>query len=166
MALSVPLRGPRHRSRVAQLCVRRLAPHINMLCNICQEREATVHTTIISGDVLRKGDLCEECFKASNPTQAHELTTALKAGCQYCGGEPFTGSGHSLDGLSGTMKPSFMCKPCAQEYSRLLRLKMPGFGSDTLTKEQAAKLAQYDFPAIFAEAEEHMKKWVAERDSQ
>jgi hypothetical protein len=43
---------------------------------------------------------------------------------------------------------------------------MPGFGSDTLTKEQAATLAEDDRAAIFTEAEEHMKKWVAERDSQ
>jgi hypothetical protein len=133
------------------------------------KQEATrheTHLTNIVGDVPKQRHLCEECFEASNPTQAHELTTALKAGCRYCGGEPYTGSGHSLDGLSGTMKLSFMCKPCAEEYFGFLRLKMPGFGSDTLTKEQVAKLAKYDKAAIFTEAEEHMKKWVAERDSQ
>jgi hypothetical protein len=43
---------------------------------------------------------------------------------------------------------------------------MPDFGSDTLTNEQAAKLAKHDTAAIFTEAEEHMKKWVEERDSQ
>jgi len=63
------------------------------------------------------------------------------------------------------MKLSFMCKSCAEEYFGFLRLKMPGFGSDTLTKEQADKLAKHAFAAILTESEEHMKKWVAERDS-
>jgi hypothetical protein len=57
-------------------------------------------------------------------------------------------------------KLSFMCKSCSDEYYGFLRLKLPGFGSDTLTKEQAAKLAKYDTAAIFTEAEEHMKKWI------
>ena len=124
------------------------------------------HCTNIAGDVPKQRNLCEECFEASNPTQAHELAKALQAGCRYCGGEPYSGGGHSPDGLGGVRTLSFMCKPCAEEYFGFLRLKMPGFGSDTLTKEQAAKLAKHDFGAIFTEAEEHMKKWVAERDSQ
>jgi len=120
----------------------------------------------MSGDVLKKSDLCDECFKTSKPNESGALATALQAGCRYCGGEPYTGSGHSLTGLSGPMSLSFMCKSCAEEYFGFLRLKMPDFGSDTLTKEQAAKLAKYDKATIFTEAEEHMKKWVAERDSQ
>jgi len=139
-----------------------------MLCDICQKPEATRHETHLSniaGEVPKPRHLCEECIEVSNPSQAHELTAALKAGCRYCGGKPYTGSGHSVEGLRDTMKLSFMCKPCAEEYFRFLRLKMPGFGSDTLTKEQAAKLAKHDKSAVFTEAEEHMKKWVAKRDS-
>jgi len=34
-----------------------------MLCNICKEREATVHLTQIAGDKVQKVDLCEECAK-------------------------------------------------------------------------------------------------------
>ncbi|HOC55769.1 MAG TPA: UvrB/UvrC motif-containing protein [Verrucomicrobiota bacterium] len=35
-----------------------------MLCSICQEREATVHLTNITGDKVQKVDLCEECAKS------------------------------------------------------------------------------------------------------
>jgi hypothetical protein len=56
-----------------------------------------------------------------------------------------------------------MCKPCAEEYFSFLRQRMPGFGSETVTKEQIDKIVKCDRAAIFAEAEEHMKKWVAER---
>jgi hypothetical protein len=119
----------------------------------------------MSGDVLKRSDFCEECFETSKPSELGSFTTALQAGCRYCGGEPYTGSSHSLDGLTSTMMMSFMCKPCADEYFSFLRQKMPGFGSDTLTKEQAAKLAKYNHAAIFTEAEEHMRKWVADKDS-
>lgn len=141
----------------------------NMLCDLCQEREATVHTmrcTNIAGDVPKQQHLCDECFDASNPTQARELTRAFQAGCRYCGGEPYGGGGDPLAMLSGTHKMSFMCKPCTEEYFRFLRLRMPGFGSYTITKEQVAKIKTYDIPAIFTEAEEHMKKWVVDRGSQ
>ncbi|HOX56310.1 MAG TPA: UvrB/UvrC motif-containing protein [Candidatus Paceibacterota bacterium] len=36
-----------------------------MLCNICKEREATVHYTNISGDKKHNVDLCEECAKGT-----------------------------------------------------------------------------------------------------
>ena len=137
-----------------------------MLCETCQKRDATVHFTTISGDVLKKVDLCDECFRASNLPHAHELTEAQEAGCRYCGGKAHCGGADPIAGLGGVKKISFMCRPCAEEYFRFLDLKMPGFGSDTLTKEQAAKLAKHDSGAIFTLAEEHMKKWVAERDSQ
>lgn len=132
-----------------------------MLCDICQEREATIHNTHIVGEVLRHSNLCNKCFEDSKPTEARDFATALHAGCRFCGGEPYTGSSHSPDGLSNIRNLSFMCKRCAEEYFRFLRLKIPGFTSDTLTKEQAAKLATYDTAAIFTEAEEHMKKWLA-----
>jgi hypothetical protein len=137
-----------------------------MLCEICQKRKATVHTTIMSGAVLKQSDFCGECFETSKPSEAGALATALQSGCRYCGGQPYSGSGHSLTAMSGIGNLSFMCKPCAEEYFRFLRLRMPGFGSDTLTKEQAAKLAKYDLAAISIEVEEHMEKWVANKDSQ
>ena len=34
-----------------------------MLCNICKEKEATVHLTQIAGEKVQKVDLCEECAK-------------------------------------------------------------------------------------------------------
>jgi protein arginine kinase activator len=34
-----------------------------MLCNICKEREATVHLTQIAADKVQKVDMCEECAK-------------------------------------------------------------------------------------------------------
>jgi protein-arginine kinase activator protein McsA len=134
-----------------------------MLCDICQEREATIHTTHIVDDVLRHGNLCDKCFEASKPAEARDLATALQAGCRYCGGEPYGGGDHPIARLSGVRKVSFMCKPCTEEYYRFLRQKWPGFGETTITSEQIAKIHTSDISSILIETEDHMKKWVSEK---
>ena len=139
-----------------------------MLCDICQKQDATTHETHctnIAGDVPKARHLCDECFEASNLTQARELAKALQAGCRYCGGEPYTGGGHSPDGLSGTMKLSFMCKPCAEEYFRFLRQKLPGFGEPEITNEQIAEIRTHNMADVLTEAQGHIQKWVAEKNS-
>ena len=137
-----------------------------MLCDLCQKREATVHNTIISGDVLKKGDLCDECFGISKPVEASNLATALKAGCRYCGGEPYTGSGNSLVTVNGAVKLTFMCKPCAEEYFRFIRHQLPSFGDPEITTEQIAELRTHNIAGVLSEADEYMKRWVAGRISQ
>jgi protein-arginine kinase activator protein McsA len=138
-----------------------------MLCEICQKREATVHETQIAGDVHKSRDLCEQCFQATEPAQAIDLSAALKAGCRYCGGEPYAGGGSPLLAPAGAQGISFMCKPCAEEYYRFLDHKIPGFvecaRTATVTDDLRAKLRARDFSAILIEVEAHMKKWVAER---
>jgi len=136
-----------------------------MRCDMCQEREATVHNTFIVGEVVKHSNLCEGCFEATKPTEARDLATALQAGCRYCGGEPYSGGGYSLAGSSGGRSMSFMCKPCAEEYYRFLREKWPSLGDVAITDEQIAAIHRTDAAAVFREAEEHMRTWVAERKS-
>jgi len=59
-----------------------------------------------------------------------------------------------------------MCKPCAEEYFRFLRQKLPGFGDPDITAEQIAEMQKHNIAGVLAEAKEHMKKWVKGRDSQ
>jgi protein-arginine kinase activator protein McsA len=138
-----------------------------MLCEICHEREATVHNTEIAGDVQKTRDLCEQCFQATEPARAGDLAAALKAGCRYCGGEPYAGGGSPLPGPTGVHGITFMCKPCSEEYYRVLDHKIPGFvecaRTATVTDDLIAKMRACDFSAILTEIEDHMKKWVAER---
>jgi protein-arginine kinase activator protein McsA len=138
-----------------------------MLCEICHEREATVHNTEIAGDVQKSRDLCEQCCQATDPAQAGNLAAALRAGCRYCGGEPYAGGGSSLTGPTGIHRISFTCKPCTEEYYRFLDHKIPGFvecaRTATVTDDLKARMRSCDLSAIFTEIEVHMKKWVAER---
>lgn len=135
------------------------------LCDRCHERPATCH--ICHGNSDREGEsLCRECFELSNPAVTSGITKAWEAGCRYCGGEPYSGGGHSADGLGGNMKMSFMCKSCAAEYFGFLRKKLPGFGDPDITPEQVAEMRKHNIAGVFTETEAHMKKWVADRDSQ
>jgi hypothetical protein len=59
-----------------------------------------------------------------------------------------------------------MCKPCAEEYSRFLRQRLPRFGDPDITTEQIAEMRKHNIAGVLTEAQEHMKKWVKERDSQ
>ena len=139
-----------------------------MLCDLCKKREATVHTTVCTsnaGDEPKRSDLCPECFESSYHPHANDITKVWAAGCQYCGGPPAIGGADPLATISGVPKLRCMCKPCGKEYHSFLQSKMPGFGTLTMTKAQLARMKTYDIPAIFAEADEHMRKWVKDRDS-
>jgi len=138
-----------------------------MLCEMCKEREATVHDTVIAGDAQKSRNLCDRCFQAVEPARASDLSAALQVGCRYCGSEPYAGGGSPFPGRSGAHGISFMCKPCTEEYYRFLDQKLPGFvecaRTATVTDDLIAKLRASDISAIFTKIEDHMKKWVAER---
>jgi len=150
-------------SLVAQLAIQN-----DMLCDLCQKREATVHTTHctnIADDVPKQSHLCDECLESSNPAQVGELRNAFEAGCRYCGGRSDSGGFDPVAMLRGIREMSFTCRPCAEEYFRFLRQTLPGFGEATITTEQIAVIRTHNMAAVLMEADEHMKKWVADRGS-
>ena len=134
-----------------------------------------MHETVctnIAGEVLKKRDLCAECFEVAKPTEPLPWAGVSQASCRYCGGKPVvsgSGSSASLSAIQ-SMEMTFQCGPCAEEAFRFLEQKWPGFGecarTATITEELIATMQKCDSSAVYAELEEHMKKWVAERDSQ
>jgi protein-arginine kinase activator protein McsA len=131
-----------------------------MLCEKCQEKEATVfntHCTNVVGEVPKTSNLCSECWEASSPT-AREIAAAWRAGCIYCGGEPFASAPDLSAGVSGTPKTCVLCRPCNQEFYEFINLKLPGLATGSFTPEQTANIH-----SIFAEVHEHMKKWASKR---
>ena len=133
-----------------------------MLCEKCQRREATCHVTNVTSradDVPTTSNLCGECFEAFSP-DAREFAAGLKAGCCYCGGEPYCACPDLAAALSGAHRTRAICRLCWQEFSRVMSLKLPGMERGSIAPEEAANL-----PAIFTELHEHMKKWVLDRGS-
>jgi protein-arginine kinase activator protein McsA len=113
-----------------------------MLCDKCQEREATIFTTcVISGSPIEKINLCAECFANSEQTLADEIAAAFQGGCCYCGDKPQCGI-PDLD----SQKMRMACNRCSDEYYSFLRLKIPGLGQPLAT--QAKLIAMQDLPAI------------------
>lgn len=137
-----------------------------MLCERCNKQEAVVHVTAnwAGSSVSKETNLCAECARLFQGLEGiTNLDAALNgARCRYCGGEPYSGGSDPLAGLDGVRKLSFMCKPCAEEYFRFLRDKWPGFGDVEITGEQIANIHGTDKAAVFRQAEEHMKNWVAD----
>lgn len=141
-----------------------------MLCEKCNKQEAVLHFTEnwAGASTSKETNLCADCARLFRGLEGISNLDAVLNGapCRYCGGEPYSGGGDPIAGLSGVRKVSFMCKPCAEEYSRFVCEKLPGFGDAGITDEQVANIHKADKAAVFRKVEEHMKKWVAERRSE
>lgn len=137
-----------------------------MLCEKCQEREATVYTTTIIHGVMTTGSLCTECSEASPAVHdryvagllrdlAAEAKTRI---CKYCNGQPCVPTMDLLAGLSGEQRHNFLCMPCAKELARWLRQEFPGTMQITSPQERLAAWQTLD-----ERADGHMKRWVSQR---
>jgi protein-arginine kinase activator protein McsA len=132
-----------------------------MLCDKCHERDATCHTTTIVDGVARTTDLCDRCFDATASPDVRELTENTRtARCQYCGGSPCSGGTDFYSLISGVKQMRFMCVPCTQEYHRYTQQALQRARSGLSQQEQLVAIQ-----TLCEEADQHMKRWVSERDS-
>ena len=132
-----------------------------MLCDNCHQREATCHVCAIEGDVTTSRDLCVECHELSSP-EAREFSVAQRdACCEYCSGQPCAGGTDVLALVTDVQKLKFMCMPCSMEHNRYVQQQLQPSISGLSQQEQLVLLRKLD-----KEADEHMKRWVSERDSQ
>jgi len=132
-----------------------------MLCEKCQEHEATCHITTIEGGISKSRDLCSECYEAGSPEAREFAAAQRKARCEYCGGQPCAGGTDFLALVTGVQKMKFMCMPCSMEHNRYIQQQLQQDASGLSQQEQLAA------PHILRdEADKHMKQWVSERGSQ
>src|SRR5689334_21226848 len=78
-----------------------------MLCESCNEQEATCHITTIAGDAMQKRDLCAACFAITFPDNFPEGTPrspsfSPDARCEYCGRAPCITGGDILATATGS----------------------------------------------------------------
>lgn len=89
-----------------------------MLCSLCQEREATVHLTQISGDQMQKVDLCEECAKKKGVNDPTSFALA----------DMLLGLGAASEMAAATGKKSDACPTCGfthADFKKTGRLGCP-----------------------------------------
>jgi protein-arginine kinase activator protein McsA len=58
-----------------------------MLCDICHERDATIHTTTTRPEGVSDSHLCRECFHARGPIVGAQLVEGAEKTCHYCGAD-------------------------------------------------------------------------------
>jgi hypothetical protein len=83
------------------------------------------------------------------------VSAAYQKGCLYCGGEVFCAAPKIDSWQHGEKQMGALCQDCAKEFYEVLNRTGFGFEGEA-SPEQLAKL-----PRIFAEAEQHMREWVA-----
>ncbi len=148
-----------------------------MLCEKCHQKPATVFFTQIICGIATKTSTCRECHEADNPGQA----TLRETECHYCGEKPaYRQVGYPITGEPAQLIAA--CRRCSKERMHFLLTRMSSILNienfsldnpdslkslrervwqvDTINKEDFERKFR-DFPQ---ELEEHMKKWVKERD--
>ena len=66
-----------------------------MICERCEEREATVHVTMLAGKAVRKVDFCEPCCREAWPALLEKESHLEKEGYDICVEPPTGGSQES-----------------------------------------------------------------------
>ena len=136
-----------------------MASPTDRICEVCHERPAT--RFISYGGTGKSSQFCEACFESSAPPELRQSVAAARdAHCRYCGGQPCIGGSDLLASLTGISQRGYMCAPCTLEYQ--------GFLQRQFSPEAAARPRQEQLELVqklFAEADTHMKAWVADKGS-
>ena len=131
-----------------------------MRCEICQDREATLHVTFVvggqPGSEMRR-DLCEDCARHNE-----ELATGLSPKtnlkdecCVYCGAPSAYGVPDLLAAVEGTRHSRYLCERCAKENVRFMRQQLPSLASGAVSPAEMKT-----FPLVLARVDKHMKNWM------
>lgn len=118
-----------------------------MLCEICQEREATIHTRTGSESTFSRL-FCQQCFQEKGPIAGVQIVKGLDETCHYCGQPCDFGSGRISIQISGAV---VCCRQCGADFEDYLQHHM---------KEPSSE------DGFFRDLEAFMKKQVAARPSE
>jgi hypothetical protein len=132
-----------------------------MICENCQQHEATYHLTTIEGDAMEVAHLCLKCYEADSP-EAKAAIAARDAHCEYCGGQPCVGGTDLHAALTGLRRLKLMCLPCSLEHLRYSQMQLPQL-QRALGLAQPAKMALLG--KLDKQADKHMEQWLAKRRS-
>jgi protein-arginine kinase activator protein McsA len=135
-----------------------------MLCSICHEREATIHTTAITPDGTHKSNLGAQCSNSDSSRGPSERTIRellARGKCKYCGGEPASGVSMSATDRDDERELEFTCTLCNTVYCEFL--EMSGVPSDYPDDESAQKEWSARWEKVHAEAEAYVRQKARER---
>ena len=119
-----------------------------MLCEICQERPATVHTTTTTSQIESRGHFCQECFEARGPIAGVRLVEGVAETCHYCGADCEFGAPGSPPVSIVIPGSVCSCRQCAEDMQEYFASHL----QPTSSEEEFTR-----------NLEAYMKKRVAER---
>jgi protein-arginine kinase activator protein McsA len=129
-----------------------------MLCQQCQQREATNHITSIRDDVQEFRDLCNECLESSD-TPVRDIAASMRdARCTFCGAPAKVGSMDSLSLCVGEQRTTHFCFRCSEEHHRFTIAALEQV-LDGLSQEQQLDVLR----RLRQDAERHMRDWLSRR---
>ena len=130
-----------------------------MKCEGCQKKEAVCHLTFILGKQQFTKHFCDDCYtEQASPAEQAFLKEAPGKACEYCGSQPSFAGTDIIELCLGRQKPRFFCRPCAQEFNRVLQQETAG-----LQAALAADFQRIELEGVKSRLEQHMKRWSAQK---
>ena len=134
-----------------------------MLCDICHEREATIHSTVTTPNGMEKRDICAQCL-TSGGADTKFLRESIQqfdtTRCDYCGEPAMTGSMISPVGVDDRQE-RFSCAACSAAHVEFM--KMSGVPIRCPDGEEAQREWHARLAKLKAEAEAYVRQKAQER---
>src|SRR6267142_7283616 len=121
-----------------------------MLCEVCHERDASVHTGTGSEGTFSR-HFCQQCFQERGPIPGVQIVEGVEQTCHYCG-RP-CGFGSARSGKVSVEIPGAVtcCRECGEDFNYYLQNHI---GEPSSEEEFVRDLEAF------------MKKRVAEREAE
>ena len=129
-----------------------------MLCEQCQEREATNHITSFIGDVKHTRGVCNECLESSGTPEAECAASMRAARCDFCGAPANLGGTDHLALCVGEQRFSHQCFSCSEEFNRYTGAAMERMPGGLSQEQQLDAIRQ-----LRQDADRHMRDWLSRR---
>jgi protein-arginine kinase activator protein McsA len=128
-----------------------------MKCEACRENEAVCHLTFILGQQQFTKHFCSDCYsEQASPAEQAFLKEAPGEACECCGAKPCFVATDIVELCLGRQKSRFLCRPCSQEFNRILQQEAAGLEAASHPDQQTIELE-----SLRSRVEEQMKRWAA-----
>lgn len=130
-----------------------------MKCEACRKNDATCHLTFILGQQQFTKHFCSDCYsEQASPAEQAFLKEAPGESCECCGAKPCFVATDIIELCLGRQKCRYLCRPCSQEFNRILQKEAAGL--ETMLSEDMQRVG---LEALQKRMEEQMRLWSARR---
>jgi protein-arginine kinase activator protein McsA len=130
-----------------------------MKCEACRENEAVCHLTFILGQQQFTKHFCSECYtEQASPAEQAFLKEAPGKACDCCGSKPCFVATDIVELCLGRQKSRFLCRPCSQEFNRIIQQE-----AAVLEAVHSEDMQRAELEALRSRIDEQMRRWSSRR---